>query len=163
MRTVFHDMTVQESSELAHEANNSRAPVMTSKQKSALPPNYVHSLDSSHMLMTAKRCADLGMTFAAVHDSYWTHARDVATMNEVLREEFVRLHEQTTLAGLYEQLKERYSCCRGEGVACPGYDSKGPCEYEPGCLRVRWGKLDDPPPPGDFDINMVKDSVYFFS
>ena len=77
-------------------------------QKSALPPNYVHSLDSSHMLMTAKRCADLGMTFAAVHDSYWTHARDVATMNEVLREEFVRLHEQTTLAGLYEQLKERY-------------------------------------------------------
>ena len=25
------------------------------------------------------------------------------------------------------------------------------------------GELDDPPPPGDFDISMVKDSVYFFS
>ena len=163
VRTVFHNMTIKESQDLALETNNSRAPVMTSKQKSALPPNYVHSLDSSHMLMSAGRCAEEGLTFAAVHDSYWTHARDVATMNRILREEFVRLHEMTTLEGLLEQLKEKYSCCRGEGESCPGYKANGPCQYAEGCMRVRWEKLPDPPPSGDLDLEIVNASTYFFS
>ena len=34
-------------------------PVAVQRQKSAFPPNYVHSLDSSHMLMTAKACAQV--------------------------------------------------------------------------------------------------------
>ena len=29
-------------------------------QSSAFPPNYIHSLDSSHMMMTALRCSQLG-------------------------------------------------------------------------------------------------------
>lgn len=32
------------------------------------------------------------MTFAAVHDSYWTHACDVDEMGVLLRDAFVRLH-----------------------------------------------------------------------
>ena len=30
------------------------------RQRSAFPPNYVHSLDSTHLLMTALRCGRLG-------------------------------------------------------------------------------------------------------
>lgn len=44
------------------------------KQGSAFPPNFVHSLDSAHMMMTANACRRDGVTFASVHDSYWTHA-----------------------------------------------------------------------------------------
>ncbi|UJR09606.1 hypothetical protein I4U23_013841 [Adineta vaga] len=43
------------------------------KQKNAFPPNYVHSLDSTHMMMTALQCARNGITFVSVHDSFWTH------------------------------------------------------------------------------------------
>eukprot|EP00012_Vannella_robusta_P013192 CAMPEP_0206208796 /NCGR_PEP_ID=MMETSP0166-20121206/16501_1 /ASSEMBLY_ACC=CAM_ASM_000260 /TAXON_ID=95228 /ORGANISM="Vannella robusta, Strain DIVA3 518/3/11/1/6" /LENGTH=973 /DNA_ID=CAMNT_0053630019 /DNA_START=211 /DNA_END=3129 /DNA_ORIENTATION=- len=46
-------------------------PVLVQKQRSAFPPNYVHSLDSTHMFKTAKLCHDAGLTFAAVHDSFW--------------------------------------------------------------------------------------------
>lgn len=30
------------------------------KQGSAFPPNYIHSLDSTHMMMTALKCKDAG-------------------------------------------------------------------------------------------------------
>jgi hypothetical protein len=35
-----------------------------------------------------------GITFAGVHDSFWTHAGSVAVMNKVLRDKFVELHTQ---------------------------------------------------------------------
>ena len=105
----------------------------------------------------------IGLTFAAVHDSFWTHACDVGTMNEVLREQFVRLHEDTDLASLLEQLKDRYACKRGEGESCAGYHRKGVCTLEKGCCRVRWDELSDPPELGELDINVVKESTYFFS
>ncbi len=63
--------------------NNDFLPVASKKQKSAFPPNYVHSLDATHMLLTGLKMKDRKLTFAAVHDSYWTHAADVSVMNEV--------------------------------------------------------------------------------
>ena len=58
-------------------------PVASKKQKSAFPPNFVHSLDATHMLMTCLKMKNEGKIFASVHDSYWTHACDVTLMNEV--------------------------------------------------------------------------------
>ena len=63
-------------------------PINTRKQRSAFPPNYVHSLDSTHMMMTAMAMHNAGLTFAAVHDSFWTHACDIDRMNIILRNEF---------------------------------------------------------------------------
>ena len=58
-------------------------PVCPRKQKTAFPPNFVHSLDASHMLLTAMHMKENNLTFAAVHDSYWTYASDVPIMSEV--------------------------------------------------------------------------------
>ncbi len=33
------------------------------KQGSAFPPNYIHSLDSTHMMMTALKCKEAGGQF----------------------------------------------------------------------------------------------------
>jgi hypothetical protein len=49
------------------------------------------------MMMTAITCKKAGLTFAGVHDSYWTHAGDVEQMNVMLRENFVELYEQPIL------------------------------------------------------------------
>ena len=46
-------------------------PVNKNKQNTAFPPNFVHSIDSTHMMYTALKCREMGVTFAAVHDSYW--------------------------------------------------------------------------------------------
>ncbi|KAH9461338.1 hypothetical protein Pst134EA_017647 [Puccinia striiformis f. sp. tritici] len=75
-------------------------------QASAFPPNFIHSLDATHMMLTALACQDI--TFASVHDSYWTHASTVDTMNIKLRESFVRLHTTRILENLAQEIQHRY-------------------------------------------------------
>ena len=35
-------------------------PVIKTKQRTAFPPNYIHSLDSAHMMLTAIACSKAG-------------------------------------------------------------------------------------------------------
>ncbi|KAF4654152.1 hypothetical protein FOL47_010112 [Perkinsus chesapeaki] len=79
-------------------------PVSKTKQRMGFPPNFVHSLDGTHMLLTAEECSKRGLTFAAVHDSYWTHACDVDEMNVVIRDRFVKLHSEPILDNLYRDI-----------------------------------------------------------
>lgn len=83
-------------------------PVNALKQSTAFPPNFIHSLDATHMLMSAVACHERGLTFASVHDSYWTHARDVDEMNKVIRDQFIELHSQPIMENLVKEFKERY-------------------------------------------------------
>jgi DNA-directed RNA polymerase len=79
------------------------------KQRSGIAPNYIHGLDSTHMLMTAHECIERGITFAAVHDSFWTHASSIPLMNRLLREQFVKLHENDLVGALREEFRARYA------------------------------------------------------
>eukprot|EP00548_Thalassiothrix_antarctica_P005581 CAMPEP_0194132834 /NCGR_PEP_ID=MMETSP0152-20130528/3204_1 /TAXON_ID=1049557 /ORGANISM="Thalassiothrix antarctica, Strain L6-D1" /LENGTH=1031 /DNA_ID=CAMNT_0038828011 /DNA_START=95 /DNA_END=3190 /DNA_ORIENTATION=- len=83
-------------------------PLHKQRQVSAFPPNYVHSLDSSHMLLTALEMDRRGLYFSAVHDSFWTHPCDVEEMNEALRDCFVELYQQPLLERLKETWELRY-------------------------------------------------------
>ena len=83
-------------------------PVHKRKQLQAFPPNFIHSLDATHMILTALQCNEVGLSFAAVHDSFWTHATDVDTMNKVIRESFVRLHSEDIIGRLAAEFATRY-------------------------------------------------------
>ncbi|KAI0965176.1 DNA-directed RNA polymerase [Xylaria arbuscula] len=84
-------------------------PVNRRKQLQAFPPNFIHSLDASHMLLSALECDEKGLSFAAVHDSFWTHAADVDVMNRVLRDAFVRIHSEDVIGRLAAEFSARYS------------------------------------------------------
>ncbi|KAK1629779.1 hypothetical protein QYE76_004094 [Lolium multiflorum] len=109
--------------------------VMVKRQRTAFPPNFVHSLDGSHMMMTAVACKKQGLYFAGVHDSYWTHACDVDTMNMILREKFVELYDAPILENLLESFEKSFPT------------------------------LKFPPLPdrGDFNMKDVLESTYFFN
>ena len=87
---------------------NTIGPVNGRKQATAFPPNFIHSLDASHMLKSAIACNNAGLTFASVHDSFWTHPCDVDVMNVVLREAFIRMHQEDLIAKLRDEFLERY-------------------------------------------------------
>ncbi|KAJ1962894.1 DNA-directed RNA polymerase, partial [Dispira parvispora] len=92
-----------------HIADNSqKAPVNSRKQRTAFPPNFIHSLDASHMMLSAIECHRQDLVFSAVHDSYWTHACDVDTMNTILRNQFIKLHQQPILENLRDEFLMRY-------------------------------------------------------
>ncbi|XP_059775002.1 DNA-directed RNA polymerase, mitochondrial isoform X2 [Balaenoptera ricei] len=121
----------------------------TLKQKNGFPPNFIHSLDSSHMMLTALHCYRKGLTFVSVHDCFWTHAADVAVMNQVCREQFVRLHSQPILHNLSRFLIKRF------------------CS-DPRTSKSIWvSRLMDTllsvPKAGTFNLEQVKHSTYFFS
>ncbi|PKS09140.1 hypothetical protein jhhlp_003754 [Lomentospora prolificans] len=83
-------------------------PVNRRKQLQAFPPNFIHSLDASHMMLSALQCNDQGLSFAAVHDSFWTHAADVDSMNAILRDSFVRIHSEDVIGRLGAEFEARY-------------------------------------------------------
>ncbi|KAK3288981.1 hypothetical protein CYMTET_3562, partial [Cymbomonas tetramitiformis] len=112
-------------------------PSVKQKQKSAFPPNYIHSLDSTHMMKTAIDCHAVGLSFAGVHDSFWTHAGTTPEMNRILREKFIEVHDAPLLDMLKEGLEKDYPNLKG-GFA-------------------------DPPSLGTLDLQRVVDSAYFFS
>jgi DNA-directed RNA polymerase len=83
-------------------------PISKRKQLQGFPPNFIHSLDATHMMLSALRCDELNLSFAAVHDSFWTHAADVDAMNHVLRDAFIRIHSEDVIGRLAAEFAARY-------------------------------------------------------
>ncbi|KAK3644838.1 DNA-directed RNA polymerase [Elasticomyces elasticus] len=86
-------------------------PVSKRKQLQAFPPNFIHSLDATHMLLSALKCNERGMTFASIHDSFWTHACDVDDLSISLRDAFVEMHSEDIIGRLREEFQTRYRGC----------------------------------------------------
>uniref|UniRef100_A0A060T809 DNA-directed RNA polymerase n=1 Tax=Blastobotrys adeninivorans TaxID=409370 RepID=A0A060T809_BLAAD len=78
------------------------------KQRNAIAPNFIHSLDASHMHMTSSGMYQAGLTFAAVHDSFWTHASDVDELGSILRRNFIALYSQDRAQLLRQEFMDRY-------------------------------------------------------
>ena len=86
-------------------------PISRRKQLQGFPPNFIHSLDATHMLLSALRSEEIGITFAAVHDSFWTHASDIPALSHLLRDAFVRMHSENIMDRLREEFEARYKDC----------------------------------------------------
>lgn len=125
-------ITALQSVTVANESDD--LPVNKSRQVTAFSPNYVHSLDSSHMILTALEMDRRGLCFSAVHDSFWTHACDVDELNSSLRDCFVKLYSQPLLSDLKKSWELRYP-------------------------EIEFPEL---PELGDLDLNEVKTATYFF-
>lgn len=66
-----------------------------SRHRNGIAPNFVHSLDASHLTLTVLAAAREGVTsFAMIHDDYGTHAADAAVLYRVIREQFVWMYEK---------------------------------------------------------------------
>lgn len=78
------------------------------KQRNGVAPNVIHSIDASHLVFTVLRLHELGVRdMMMIHDSYGVHACHVDTLQRVIREEFVKLHEQDIL-GEFKRGVEAY-------------------------------------------------------
>lgn len=63
------------------------------KQKNAVAPNFIHSLDASHLMLTVLRAKKEGITdFLLIHDSFSTHACNTGLFSMVIRSEFVKMY-----------------------------------------------------------------------
>lgn len=100
------------------------------------PPNVVHSCDASHMQITVCRMADAGIKdFSMIHDSFGCPMAHVGLMRDILRHAIVDMYSGDFLQRWRESV-EHYS-----GLEMP----------DPEFVM------------GDFDINEILQSEFFFS
>jgi DNA-directed RNA polymerase len=115
------------------------------KHKQGISPNFVHSCDAAHMMKTVNAAKTAGIdSFLMVHDSYATHAADMDTLGKILREEFVEMYSKDNQEHPMKALRR----------ALPPTETQ-----KTGKKRKRKVEM----PHGDFDINEVLKSEYFFS
>ena len=104
-------------------------------QASGVAPNFIHSMDASHLQLTVCNCVDKGIHhFAMIHDSYGAPLAQTQTMYDTVRESFIQMY---TEHDVLEDFKE---------------DMEGLTDKE----------LPDIPNKGSLDINIVRDSKYIF-
>lgn len=87
------------------------------KNETASAPNFVHSLDASHMMFTISECLEAGIEdFAMIHDSYATHAANYGRMVRILMAAFNGLHRNTGADsfGLHERFRNFLDEIRGQ-------------------------------------------------
>ena len=105
------------------------------RQSSGSAPNFVHSMDASHLLLTVLAAQASGVQdFAVIHDSYGTYACDTADLHRHIRETFVHMYGNSSALSEF----------REQQVARTGID------------------LPLPPSQGDFEVSDVLTSPYFF-
>lgn len=108
--------------------------VNKAKQVSGVAPNFVHSIDATHMLNIALRCRRESIAFAGVHDSFWSHLSHMDRLGRIAREEFVKLHQRPIIADLHAEWERKYDL-----------------------------ELPEPPAMGEFDLESVLSATYAFA
>lgn len=104
------------------------------KQRQGSSPNFVHSIDATHMIMCVNSGVEQGIgSFALIHDDFGVHACDTDLWHRIIREQFVKLHSIDLLRSFKAQHEERH------GITLP-----------------------ELPPLGALDLNEVLVSPYFF-
>jgi DNA-directed RNA polymerase len=110
------------------------------KHGSSVAPNFVHSMDATHLMMVVNRLKDEGVTdsVAVIHDSFGVHACDTDDMHYAIRDEFIKLYSTDQLSRIYQSTLQ----------ALP--DDK-------------WAELPTPPEAGSLDLEEVRDAEFFFA
>lgn len=81
------------------------------RHRNGISPNFVHSLDASHLTAVTNACGARGIRdLHMVHDDFGCHCADAQELYEVIREEFVGMYEKHHPMAEFQQ---RYPQCTG--------------------------------------------------
>jgi DNA-directed RNA polymerase len=110
------------------------------KQSSGIAPNFVHSCDAAHMMLTVVRSKQAGIeNFACIHDSFGTTAGDVEQLYHTVREAFCELYGEVDVL---ESFRDEISQQLGE---------------------KNREKLEPLPTRGTLDLSAIQESRYCFA
>ncbi len=96
------------------------------KQASGISPNWIHSLDASHLMLTVQACRKKGIrSFSMIHDSYGTHAGNAWYLAAELRHQFVEMYTNTDVLKNFREDLELQT-----GAELPALPEKGELDLE---------------------------------
>lgn len=106
------------------------------KQASGIAPNFIHSMDASHLQMVACRGTDMGIKhWAMIHDSFGAPVSQAHMLYDIIRDTFIEMYTKFDPLAMFKA-----------------------------DMQLLTDKdIPTPPAKGTFDINNVKQSEYIFS
>lgn len=100
------------------------------RMQNAISPNFVHSMDATHLIMSVCVSRDNGInSFALIHDSFGTHAADTHLFSACIRHAFVDLYSDLDVLEDFRQQIVRQVGEDQEGLI-PPVPSKGSLDLE---------------------------------
>jgi DNA-directed RNA polymerase len=127
------------------------------KQRNSIAPNFVHSLDSAHLMQVVLNSVDNGINdFLLIHDSFAALPNQMPKFNALIREAFVELYENNeplegVLTNAVDDMMELVSTCEDAAVMTKLQKS-----------MKDLGKLGIPTK-GTLDLEDIKRSLYAFA
>ena len=105
------------------------------KQKLGSSPNFIHSMDACHLMLTVNKAVfnDID-SFACIHDDYGTHAANTPKLHSCIREAFLDLYENNDPLQEFKTTNEERA-----GITLP-----------------------DMPDKGSLDLTQILNAMYFF-
>jgi DNA-directed RNA polymerase len=78
------------------------------KQATGVAPNFIHSLDATHLMMSINEASKEGcVNFSTVHDSFGTSLGEAARLRRIIRQQMVKLYtEHDPLADFLRHAEE---------------------------------------------------------
>jgi DNA-directed RNA polymerase len=127
------------------------------KQRNSIAPNFVHSLDSAHLMAVVNKSVSNSINdFLLIHDSFAALPNQMPRFNAVIREAFVELYEDNE--PLNEVLTNAVDDLMELVTACTDADAMKKLQKSMKDL----GKL-GLPAKGTLNLEAVKDSKYAFA
>lgn len=110
------------------------------RMANAISPNFVHSLDATHLVLSVEMAKENGIDhFSIIHDSFGTHAANTDLLAACLREAFVDLYKDKDVLEDFRQQVIRQ-------VSPENQDQVKPV-----------------PAKGNLDVTVVRESDFFFA
>lgn len=121
-------------------ANGDAPELLKKKCQQSIAPNWVHSMDAAHLLLTVGAAADEGITdVATVHDSFGCLPCHAERFNQIIREQFIKMYQE------HDVLTSCGTTARAD------------------LTEANHGRLPPLPLKGTLDLNEVKQAKYAFA
>ena len=79
------------------------------KMRTSIAPNFVHSLDASHLMLVLNALKNMGINdIATVHDSYGTHAGACDLIHYAIRKTFIDMYSGDILLKFWQEQAQAY-------------------------------------------------------
>ncbi len=110
------------------------------RSANGIAPNFVHSCDSAHLMLTVNAAVKEGInSLALIHDSFGCLAPQSTALHRIIREQFAQMYEEHDVLG---ELLERSKCA---------------------LTSPNWGRLPNAVVPGSLNIRSILDARYAFA
>lgn len=79
------------------------------KMRTSIAPNFVHSLDASHLMLIIHSLQEMGINdISTVHDSFGVHAGDCDLLHYAIRKTFINMYSEDILLKFWKEQAEAH-------------------------------------------------------